>query len=84
MWKANQKGIVVLLAGLLLLGVVHVVVTPHSESLADQILALGFCLLLFSVGLVSWYSVRPPEVEDDAAEAPEEDEVEGDREEEEK
>ncbi len=60
MWKANKAGMVVLLAGLALLGGIHYVVTPHNEQLADQILALGFCLLLFGVGLASWLSVREP------------------------
>ncbi len=63
MWNANKKGILVLGAGLALLGGIHYLVTPHNEALADQILALGFCLLLFAVGLASWLSVKTPEAE---------------------
>ncbi len=58
MWKANKKGIIVLLAGLALLAVVHYFITPYSESLADQVLALGFALLLFNVAFASWFSVK--------------------------
>ncbi len=65
MWKANKAGIITLAAGLALLGGIHYLVTPHNEQLADQILALGFCLLLFVVGLASWLSVKTPEAEED-------------------
>ncbi len=71
MWQANKKGILVLAVGLVLLGAAHALITPHDEVLADRIIALGFCLLLFGVGLASWVSVRTPEPEDD-----EEDETE--------
>ncbi len=69
MWKANKKGIIVLALGLALLALVHVLITPHSEQLADQILALGFCVLVFVVAFASWRSVgqAPPGAEDDAA-----------------
>ncbi len=65
MWKANKVGIICLAVGLLLLGGIHALVTPHNEQLADQILALGFCLLLFAIGLSSWLSVTPPQPGDD-------------------
>ncbi len=71
MWKANKVGIICLVGGLLLLGGIHTLVTPHNEQLADQILALGFCLLLFAIGLSSWLSVKTPQPGDD-----EEDEAE--------
>ncbi len=65
MWKANKKGIICLVAGLLLLGLIHYAVTPHNEQLADQILAIGFCALLFCVALASWLSVKTPEAEEE-------------------
>ncbi len=70
MWKANKKGLIVLGTGLALLGGIHYLVTPHHEVLADQILALGFCLLLFGVGLASWLSVKTPEAEEEEEEFP--------------
>ncbi len=65
MWRANKRGIIVLTVGLALLGGIHYLVTPHNEQLADQLLALGFCLLLFAVGLASWLSVKTPEPEEE-------------------
>ncbi len=60
MWKANKKGITTLLMGLVVLGGIHYTVSPVNEQLADQILALGFCALLFLVALVSWIAVKAP------------------------
>ncbi len=62
MWRANKTGIVVLLAGLVLLGGLHYLLAPQHEELADQVLALGFCVLLFGVALASWLSVKTPEL----------------------
>ncbi len=61
MWKANKTGIIVLAVGLTLLALAHRLITPGNEQLANQVLALGFCLLLFSVALASWLSVKQPE-----------------------
>ncbi len=63
MWNANKKGLIVLLAGLALLGGLHYFLSPAHPQLADQILALGFCLLLFGVGLATWLSVKTPEAD---------------------
>ncbi len=60
MWKANRTGIIILLAGLALLRAAHHHIALNDEKLADQVLALGFCLLLFGVALASWLSVKKP------------------------
>ncbi len=60
-WRANKIGLIVLLAGLALLGGLHYLLAPQHEQLADQVLALGFCVLLFGVALASWLSVKTPE-----------------------
>ena len=64
MWRANKTGIIVPLGGLALLGGLHYLLAASDETLADQMLALGFCLLLFGVGLASWLSVKAPKEED--------------------
>ncbi len=58
MWRANKTGILVLLFGLAALLGIHFLIRPHDVQLARQVLAVGVCLLLFGVGLVSWLSVR--------------------------
>lgn len=58
MWRANKVGICVLLAGMLGLGVAHVLLRGQDEQLAQQVLALGICVLLFGVALGTWISVR--------------------------
>ncbi len=68
MWRANKTGIIVLLAGLAGLAALHGWLTPLDEQLADQLLALGFCLLLFGVGLASWLSVKTPPVDENEEE----------------
>ncbi len=67
MWKANKIGIIVLVVGLALLGLAHYLITPYSESLADQVLALGFSLLLFNVAFASWRSGGQPAADSDHA-----------------
>ncbi len=64
MWKANKTGITVLVAGIALLGLLHCLIAPANEQLADQVLALGFCLLLFGVALGSWLSVKTPQADE--------------------
>ena len=58
MWQANKVGIVALIVGLLLLGGVFVWLRERDEALAQQVLALGFCALLFAVAMGTWISVR--------------------------
>ncbi len=60
MWQANKKGIIILLGGLALLGGAHYLLAQSNEVLADRVLALGFCLLVFGVALASWLSVKEP------------------------
>ncbi len=60
MWRANKKGVLTLVVGLGLLLGLHFALRGHDVQLARQLLALGVCLLLFVVGLVSWMSVKPP------------------------
>ncbi len=61
MWRANKKGILTLVVGLGLLLGLHFALRGHDAQLARQLLAVGTCLLLFIVGLVSWLSVKAPQ-----------------------
>ena len=58
MWRANKWGIIALLAGGALLGGVHLYLRQQDKVLADQVLSVGVCSLIFIVALASWLSVR--------------------------
>ena len=58
MWQANKVGIIALLVGGAILGIIYSLIHPRDELLAQQIMACGFCILLFSVAMGSWLSVR--------------------------
>lgn len=53
MWQANKVAIIILLAGLALLGGLHYYLAPTDAVLAKKIEVLGICLLLFGVGTYS-------------------------------
>lgn len=58
MWEANKVGVIVLLVGAVLLGAAYALVQGERPELARQIVAAGVCVLLFSVALGTWLSVR--------------------------
>ena len=58
MWQANKTGIISLTLGLLILGALYLWLKGQDELLAQQVIAVGFCALLFSIGLCTWLSVR--------------------------
>mgnify|MGYP001775179788 CR=1 FL=1 len=47
-----------LLAGLLLLGLIYLWLSPQDPLLADRVCSTGLCVLLFVVGLLCYLSVR--------------------------
>ncbi len=76
MWQANKAGILALLIGFALLGGAYVLINPGNPQLAEQVLSLGVCLLLFGVGLASWLSVKKTVEQhsgDDTEDSPEDD-----------
>lgn len=58
MWQANKIGIIALALGFAVLGVVFWLLHETEPLLARQIVAGGFCLLLFTVALATWLSAR--------------------------
>lgn len=58
MWQANKTGILVLLGGGILLTALYCFCRRQNELFAQQMLAVGVCLLLFGVALGTWISVR--------------------------
>lgn len=58
MWQANKLGIICLLIGLALLGGAYCYLRTGDERMAEQVLACGFCLLLFIVGGATWVTAR--------------------------
>lgn len=58
MWQANKTAIITLLIGLALLGAVYHYLAATNIELAKKFLSLGFCMLLFSVGLYSLLTAR--------------------------
>ena len=58
MWRANKWGIIALLIGGAVLFGVDLYLRPRDKQLADQILTVGVCSLLFVVALASWISAR--------------------------
>ena len=58
MWKANKWGIIALLAGGGILFGIDLYLRPRDKVLADQVLTVGVCSLLFVVALASWLSVH--------------------------
>lgn len=58
MWRANKPFILMLAAGLLLLGVLYLLLQPADPLLADRVCSTGLCLLLFVVALACYLSVR--------------------------
>ena len=58
MWKSNKIGIITLFIGFVLLFIAYAYVQPEDPELASRIMAGGTCILLFTVALGSWLSVR--------------------------
>lgn len=58
MWQANKSAIIALLFGLLLLGGTYHYLAATDIELAQKAGSLGFCALLFSVGLYSLLTAR--------------------------
>ena len=58
MWRANKWGIVALLIGGAVLFGFDLYLRPRDKHLADQVLTVGVCSLLFVVALASWLSAR--------------------------
>ena len=58
MWQANKTGICTLALGLAALGGAYLCLKGRDALLAQQVVALGFCALLFAVALGTWLSVR--------------------------
>ncbi len=58
MWKANKWGIIALLIGGAILFGIDLYLRPQDKLLADQVLTVGVCSLLFIVALASWLSVH--------------------------
>lgn len=58
MWQANKTAIIALLLGLALLGGVYHYLAATDIELAKKATSLGFCVLLFSVGLYSLLTAR--------------------------
>ena len=58
MWRANKWGIIALLVGGAVLFGFDMYLRPRDKQLADQVLTVGVCSLLFVVALASWLSAR--------------------------
>lgn len=58
MWQANKIGITALILGFAVLAAAYAYLKPEDELLAQQVVAVGVCVLLFAVGLGTWISVR--------------------------
>ena len=58
MWRANKWGIIALLVGGAVLFGFDMYLRPRDKQLADQVLTVGVCSLLFAVALASWISAR--------------------------
>ena len=58
MWRANKWGIIALLVGGAVLFGFDLYLRPRDKQLADQVLTVGVCSLLFVVALASWLSAR--------------------------
>ena len=58
MWRANKWGIIALLTGGAVLFGFDLYLRPRDKQLADQVLTVGVCSLLFVVALASWLSAR--------------------------
>ncbi|MDO4221519.1 MAG: hypothetical protein Q4C88_05315 [Akkermansia sp.] len=58
MWRANKWGIIALLFGGGILFGIDLYLRPQDKQLADQVLAVGVCSLLFVVALASWLSAH--------------------------
>ena len=58
MWRANKWGIIALLVGGAVLFGFDLYLRPRDKQLADQVLTVGVCSLLFVVALASWISAR--------------------------
>lgn len=58
MWRANKWGIIALLIGGAVLFGFDLYLRPRDKQLADQVLTVGVCSLLFVVALASWISAR--------------------------
>ncbi|MDO4953981.1 MAG: hypothetical protein Q4E43_02420 [Akkermansia sp.] len=58
MWRANKWGIIALLIGGAVLFGFDLYLRPRDRQLADQVLTVGVCSLLFVVALASWISAR--------------------------
>lgn len=58
MWQHNKIGILALLGGGAVLGALYLWLYPQDKELADKVVSAGFCLLLFTVGMASYLSVR--------------------------
>ena len=58
MWRANKWGIIALLVGGAVLFGFDMYLRPRDKQLADQVLTVGVCSLLFVVALASWISAR--------------------------
>ena len=58
MWRANRWGIIALLVGGAVLFGFDLYLRPRDKQLADQVLTVGVCSLLFVVALASLVSAR--------------------------
>lgn len=58
MWQANKTAITALLIGLALLAAAYRYLSATDIELAKKAVSLGFCALLFSVGLYSLLTAR--------------------------
>lgn len=58
MWQANKTAIITLLIGLALLGGAYAYLAATDIELAKKIVSVGFCALLFCVGLYSLLTAR--------------------------
>lgn len=58
MWQANKTAIIALVIGLALLGGAYRYLAATDIELAQKAVSLGFCVLLFSVGLYSLLTAR--------------------------
>lgn len=58
MWQANKSAIITLFLGLALLSGVYHHLAATDIELAKKVLSVGFCALLFSVGLYALLTAR--------------------------
>lgn len=58
MWKANKGAILALLLGFVGLGGVYLYLSGSDKQLAEQVLCVGICILLFVVASVNWFLAR--------------------------